>query len=131
MRNNIEIFEYLHDTGVSAFNFDFQNRKAMIDFLLWDDIKKKEVKLSLTLIGISKFNSYYEQNIDFNVIGCHDAKCIPINETQYEVTLLFDFLKQAVAWKVTMNFEKVEIKGGLSKKSFEYKYGEQEKKSSA
>jgi len=130
MKNDIEIFECLQDTGVAAFNFDFQTQKATFDFLLWDDIKKEEVKLSLTLSGISKFNSHYEQNIDFNVIGCHDARCVPINETQYEVTFLFDFLKQAVAWKVTMNFETVEIKGGLSKKSFEYKYVEKETKPS-
>jgi len=122
MKNDIEILKYLHDTGVLSFVLDFQHKNATIVFLLWDDIKKKEVKLSLTLSGISKFYSHYEQDLDFNVIGCHDAKCIAINETQYEVTFLFDFLNQAVAWKVSMTFEKIEIKGGLSKKSFEYKY---------
>ena len=129
MKSNIEIFDYLHDTGISNLAFDFQNKNARIDFLLWDDIRKKEVKLSLTLSGISKFNTYYEENIDFNVVGCHDAKCIPIDDNKYEVTFLFDFLKQAVAWKVTMHFENVEIKGGLSKKAFEYKYGEEPKSS--
>jgi len=122
MKNNMEIFDYLHDSGVSNFCFDFENRNVTIDFLLWDDIKKEEVKLSLMLSGISKFNSIYDQNIDFNVVGCHNAQCIQINEKEYEVTFLFDFLKQAVAWKVTMNFESVEVKGGFNKNSLDYKY---------
>ena len=120
--NNIEIFNYLHDTGISNMAFDFQNKKATIDFLLWDDIKQKEIVLTIILFGVSKFNSEYPENIDFNVIGCHDANCVIIKKNQYEVTFLFDFLKQAIAWKVEINFDKLEIKGGLSKDAFMYKY---------
>lgn len=124
MKNNIEIFNYLNDKGLSNLSFDFQNKKASIDFLLWDDIKQKEEALTINLFGISKFVSDYPQDFDFNVIGCHKANCNQINEKQYEVTFLFDFLKQAVAWKVEMNFEEMEVKGGLSNEAFIYKFGE-------
>ena len=124
MKNNIEIFNYLHDTGLSNLTFDFQNKKASIDFLLWDDIKQKEETLSINLFGISKFVSEYPKEYEFNAIGCHNANCTKINESKYEVTFLFDFLKQAVAWKVDMNFEKMEVKGGLSNEAFIFKFGE-------
>jgi len=118
----IEIFDYLHDTGVASLHFDFENKTISIEFLLWDDQKQEEVKLTLTLYGVTKFASDLDENLDFNVIGCHDAICKQISENQYQVIFLFDFFKQAVAWKVTIHFESLEIKGGLSKKAFQHKY---------
>ena len=122
MKNRIEIFNYLHDTGISNLSFDFPNKKVSIDFLFWDDIQQKEVILKTVFSGVSKFNSEYSQNINFNVIGCHDANCEVVTENQYKVTFLFDFLKQAVAWKVEINFENLELEGGLSKEAFDYKF---------
>ncbi len=124
MKNNIEIFNYLHDTGLSNLLFDFQNKEVSIDFLIWDDIMKKEEILTIKLLGVSKFISDYPKDIEFNVIGCHEVICTLLDNNQYNVTFLFDFLKQAVAWKVEMNFMEVEIKGGLSDKAFNYKYNE-------
>ncbi len=122
MKNDIEIFDYLNDTGISNLFFDFPNNKISIDFLFWDDIKQKEVVLKMLLHGVSKFNSEYSNEINFNVIGCYQANCVPIDNNKYGVTFLFDFLKQAVAWKVEIDFEKVEIIGGLTKKAFDYKF---------
>ena len=31
---------------------------------------------------VSKFNSEYDNKLDFNVIGCHSANCISINENE-------------------------------------------------
>ncbi len=123
MKNDIEIFNYLHDTGLSDFSFDFQNKKASINFLFWDDLKQKEETLTIVFFGVSKFVSDYPENMEFDVVGCHNANCTQINESQYNVTFLIDFLKQAVAWKIEMTFEKLEVKGGLSKEAFNYKFG--------
>ncbi len=55
MNNNIEIFDYLHDTGISELNFDFENRSLSLTFLLWNDEEQKEFPLTLELNGVSQF----------------------------------------------------------------------------
>ncbi len=122
MKNDIDIFNYLDDTGLSYLNFDFSSKKASLEFLFWDDLKRKEVPLTLFFSGVNKFKSDYPENEAFNVVGCHEANCISTGENKYEVNFLFDFLNQAVSWKVEIGFEKVEFKGGLSKEAFDYKF---------
>jgi len=99
-KNNISSAIALQDTGLANLNFDFANKKVSIEFLFWDDIQKQEVPMTINLHGVSKFNSEYDGKLDFNVISCHSVNCVSINENEFEVTFLFDFLKQAVAWKV-------------------------------
>ncbi len=117
-----EIFNSLQDTSLANLNFYFANKKISIEFLFWDDIQKQEVPMIMNLHGISKFNSEYDGKLDFNVTGCHSANCELVNENEHEVTFLFDFLKQAVAWKVEIRFQTLDIEGGLSEEAKEYKY---------
>jgi len=112
----MEIFDYLHDTGLSELNFDFLNRKVILTFLLWNYEEQKEIPLTLELHSVTQFNSEYEQNLEFNVVGCYSAECEITENKQYKIIFLFDFLKQAVAWKVEICCESFELTNESSKK---------------
>ncbi len=124
MVNSIEIFDYLHDTGMSNFAFDFDNRKLAIDFLFWDDIKQEEVVLTITLLGVTKFISEYPEDMEFNPEGCNNAVCKKITDKKYEVEFAFELWQGQVVWEVIIDFETLTVTGGLSEEALKYKYEE-------
>jgi len=45
-----------------------------------------------------------------------------VNFCETEISFLFDFLKQAIVWKVEIRFESFVIEGGLSEKAMKLKF---------
>ncbi len=109
MKNTIELLDYLDDTGLRQFQFDFEKREITFEFLFWDDIQNQEISINFILSGISKFETETHLAIPFQVVGCLQANCIFIAKNQYEVTFLFDLLAQSAGWKMVVGFEKLEI----------------------
>ena len=114
MKNTIELFDYLDDTGLRQFHFDFEKRKITFEFLFWDEVQDQEIAVNFILSGISKFETETDSIIPFQVVGCLQADCVFITENQYEVTFLFDLLAQSAGWKIIIRFEELEI-GNLKK----------------
>ena len=123
MKNELEIFDYLHDTGITSLNFNFEKREVSLEFTFWDDQEQQEVPLQLNLLGVTKFDSDYPENLDFHVVGCHSAQVQQIGAHEYEATFLLDFLKNAVSWKVVIGFQGMEVIGGLTQAALIEKYG--------
>jgi len=124
MKNELEIFDYLHDTGVTSLEFNFEKREISLVFTLWDDLEQQEVPLQLNMLGVSKFQSEYPENLDFQVVGCHSAQVQQTGAHEYEATFLLDFLKNAVSWKVVIGFHGMEVIGGLTQAALIEKYGQ-------
>jgi len=123
MKNNFKVFDYLHDTGITSLNFNFEKREVSLEFTFWDDQEHQEVPLQLNLLGVTKFHSDYPENLDFQVVGCHSAQVQQTGAHEYEATFLLDFLKNAVSWKVVIGFQRMEVSGGLTQAALIEKYG--------
>lgn len=123
MKNStLQIFNKvdLHDSVLSAFNFDFENQKMKITFELYDDLNEKYVPIDYEFYKISKFLSKYPEELSFKPSGCYSASCKQIEENKYEAVFLLEFHPANVVWEVIINFENIKITGGLSKEAEEY-----------